>query len=106
LTAASNDYDFRDVFSRQLEALCGEGDVVLAISTSGGSENVIRGILTARRKGAFVIGLTGRGGGRIGEISDLSIAAAESVTARVQEIHVTVIHALCKEIEEALTNGI
>jgi len=103
LTAASNDYSFDDVFARQVEALAGPKDAVVAISTSGNSGNVINGALAAKGKKASVIALTGNGGGRLAEKADISVIVDEEMTARIQEIHVTVIHIICKMVEEALS---
>ena len=103
LTAAANDYDFDSVFSRQVEALATATDVVFAISTSGVSPNVMKGVKAARKKGASVVALTGRDGGQLAKEADISIVARCDNTARIQEIHVTVIHILCKLIEDALS---
>jgi D-sedoheptulose 7-phosphate isomerase len=103
LTATSNDYDFSRIFSRQIEALADPSDVVIAISTSGNSENVLEGARAARAKKVPVIALTGRDGGKLVKESDIAIVARAENTARIQEIHVTVIHILCKIVEDALT---
>jgi D-sedoheptulose 7-phosphate isomerase len=103
LTATSNDYDFSRIFSRQIEALADPSDVVVAISTSGNSENVLEGARAARAKKVPVIALTGRDGGKLVKESDIAIVARAENTARIQEIHVTVIHILCKIVEDALT---
>ena len=103
LTAASNDYDFSKTFSRQVEALAGPSDVAVAISTSGNSENVLEGARSAHARKVPVIALTGRGGGELLKESDIAIVAKAENTARIQEIHVTVIHVLCKIVEDALT---
>jgi D-sedoheptulose 7-phosphate isomerase len=103
LTAASNDYSFEKAFSRQVEALAGEGDVVITISTSGNSANVIEGAKTAGSKGARVIALAGRSGGELAKIADIPIVVKCDNTARIQEVHITIIHALCKIVEEAVS---
>ncbi len=103
LTAAANDYDFSKIFSRQVEALADPSDVVVAISTSGNSENVIEGARAARVKKATVIALTGRDGGELLKESDILILAKSKNTARIQEIHGVVIHAICKVVEDTLT---
>ncbi|MBF0216482.1 MAG: D-sedoheptulose 7-phosphate isomerase [Candidatus Omnitrophica bacterium] len=100
LTAMSNDYSFDRVFSRQVEALGVKGDAVLAISTSGNSPNVIGAVKTARKAGMTVIALTGKDGGELKDIADLSILVRSSVTARIQEVHIIVIHALCRLIDD------
>jgi D-sedoheptulose 7-phosphate isomerase len=102
MTAVSNDYGFKETFSRQIEALAAASDAVVAISTSGDSENVLEGVKAARAKKIPVITLTGKDGGKLPEISDVSIVVRSENTARIQEIHITVIHVLCKIIEDAL----
>ena len=100
LTAVGNDYGFDCVFSRQVEGLGQEGDVLIAISTSGNSANVVRAIKTAKEKGIFVIGLTSENGGILAKESDLCLAVPSQVTARIQEMHIMIIHMIC-EIAEA-----
>lgn len=102
ITAASNDYDFSKVFSRQVEGLAAPSDVIFAISTSGNSENVLEGIKAAKEKGITVIALLGRDGGKIAKEVDIPIVVAGKNTARIQEVHVTVIHIICKLVEDAL----
>ena len=102
LTAIGNDFGFADLFARQVEALVRPGDVVIALSTSGNSENVIRGLAAARAKGAVAAGLTGRGGGRmVGQAEPLLIVPSDD-TARIQEMHITLGHMLCGALEEEL----
>jgi D-sedoheptulose 7-phosphate isomerase len=86
LTAIGNDFGFADVFARQIEALCRAGDVAIGISTSGTSENVIRGLMVARAAGAVTVGFAGENGGRLAELVDHRIFVPSSSTARVQEI--------------------
>lgn len=100
LTAVGNDYGFDYVFSRQVEGLGQEGDVLIAISTSGNSANVVRAVKTAKEKGVFVIGMTGENGGVLAKESDLCLAVPSQVTARIQEMHIMIIHMIC-EIAEA-----
>jgi len=102
LTAIANDYDFAEVFSKQVEALGSPGDVALGISTSGRSPNVIRALAKAREKGLFTIGLGGGDGGRLPEVSDLLILVPSSETPRIQEGHLFFIHLVCELVEEAL----
>lgn len=103
LSCVSNDYGYEFVFSRYLEALGNRGDVLLAISTSGNSKNVLRAIETAKAKGMTVIGLTGKTGGAMAENCDVEIRAPHSDYAdRVQEIHIKVIHSLIDYVERAL----
>ncbi len=102
LTAIANDYDFAEVFSKQVEALGSPGDVALGISTSGRSPNVIRALAKARERGLFTIGLGGGDGGRLPEVSDLLILVPSSETPRIQEGHLFFIHLVCELVEEAL----
>lgn len=100
LTAVGNDYGFDCVFSRQVEGLGQEGDVLIAISTSGNSANVVKAVKTAKEKGIYVITLTGENGGTLAKESDLCLAVPSQVTARIQEMHIMIIHMIC-EIAEA-----
>jgi D-sedoheptulose 7-phosphate isomerase len=100
LTSVANDYGFERVFSRQVEALGRKGDVVLAISTSGKSPNVLAALDAARKLELTTIALTGRDGGPAGKSADLHVNVAEESTARIQEVHRTLIHAICELIEE------
>jgi D-sedoheptulose 7-phosphate isomerase len=102
LTAIGNDYAFADVFARQVTALAGPGDLVIGISTSGGAENVVRGLEAARARGAATWALTGGTGGRVGQIADRAIVVPSTATARIQEMHITVIHAVCALLDERL----
>ncbi|MRI58331.1 MAG: phosphoheptose isomerase [Epsilonproteobacteria bacterium] len=101
LTAIANDYNFAEVFARQVEALANEGDVLIAISTSGESENVLRACEVARAKKCKVVGLLGREGGRIKDLCDASIVVPHTKTARIQEMHLMIEHLLCKVIDES-----
>ncbi|MFH1850505.1 MAG: D-sedoheptulose 7-phosphate isomerase [archaeon] len=102
LTAIGNDWEFNRVFERQIEGLVGKNDVVIGLSTSGNSENVIKGIEQAKKNGAYTIAFTGRDGGRIKEVSDLSLIVPSDNTARIQEAHITIGHILCKLIEDSI----
>lgn len=103
LSCVGNDYGYEYVFSRYLEALGNNGDVFLGISTSGNSKNIINAIEVAKSKGMFVIGLTGKDGGKIGPMCDIEIRAPHSEFAdRAQEIHIKVIHALIDTIEKIM----
>lgn len=102
LTALGNDYGFDTVFERQIEALARENDVVVGISTSGNSENVVRALKKANGMGAETIGLVGNDGGKIKEVANLSIVVPSSDTARIQEVHITIGHIICELIEEDL----
>ena len=103
VTAIGNDYGFDRVFARQLEALGREGDVAIAISTSGNSPNVLRGLETAAARGLVTVALTGRGG-EAGKMATHHVGVDESKTSRVQEVHATVLHVICELVEKDL-NG-
>ena len=102
LTAIANDYGYAEVFSRQVEGIVNRGDVVVGISTSGESTNVIRGLEEAKRKGAFTVGLTGATGGKLGGIVNLCIRVPSRDTARIQEAHIAIGHIICQLVEEGL----
>ena len=99
LTAVSNDFGFEEVFSRQMESLLREEDVVLAISTSGSSENIKRAIERAHKKNVPVIGLSGKDGGELARICELCITIPCDRTCRIQEMHIMIGHILCEIIE-------
>jgi D-sedoheptulose 7-phosphate isomerase len=101
LTCLSNDYDYSIVFSRQIEALCKTGDVVIALSTSGNSQNILKGIEAAKAKGAFTIGLTGKDGGELAKTADITLQIPSNNTARIQEAHAFVGHTICEWVENA-----
>jgi D-sedoheptulose 7-phosphate isomerase len=102
LTSVANDSDFEQIFSRQLEALAAEGDVAVAISTSGNSPNVLRGVEAARRRGATTVGLAGRDGGKLASTVDLCLTVPHRETSRIQEVHGLLIHVFCEMIEDSL----
>jgi len=105
LTAIANDYDFREVFSRQVKGLGQQGDVLVAISTSGNSMNVLNAVLAAQDRGLTVIALTGRDGGEIATVlqrDDIEIRIPSYVTARIQEVHGIILHCLCDLIDKRL----
>ena len=103
ISCVANDYGYEFIFSRYLEALGNKGDVLLAISTSGNSPNVLNAIATAKEKGMFVIGLTGKDGGKMATLCDVEIRAPHSQYAdRAQEIHIKVIHSLIQLVETSL----
>jgi D-sedoheptulose 7-phosphate isomerase len=105
LTALANDYDFDRVFSKQVEVLGAPGDVLLAISTSGNSRNVIEAIKAAQAKDMVVIALTGRDGGAMGRMlrpQDFHLNVAHPRTMRVQEIHLLVVHSLCEVVDNVI----
>jgi len=105
LTAVANDYAFEQVFAKQVRALGAKGDVLLAISTSGNSPNVIAAIDAARDREMLVIALTGKGGGRIGAMlapADVHLCVPHDRTARIQEVHLLIIHCLCDAVDHTL----
>lgn len=102
LTCWSNDYDFATAFSRQVEAMVRPGDVLVAISTSGGSTNVLLAAEAANARGALTIGLTGRDGGRLREVCAESLVVPAQATERIQEGHITLIHLICELVERTL----
>ncbi|MEP7101072.1 MAG: SIS domain-containing protein, partial [Burkholderiales bacterium] len=102
LTAIGNDYDFNSIFSKQVQALGAPGDVLLAISTSGNSNNVIAAIEAARAKEMVVIALTGHKGGKIRDLlteTDVLICVPHDRTARIQEVHLLTLHCLCDAVD-------
>lgn len=102
LTCIANDYDYADIFSRQIVAHGRKGDVAIAISTSGNSINVIRGVEAAANRGLVTVAWTGATGGKVGDLVDYCFRVPSSVTARIQECHITLGHVLCEFIEERL----
>lgn len=102
LTAIGNDYGYEVTFARQIEGLAQEGDVVIGISTSGNSPNVLMAIEKAKELKAYTIGLTGKDGGRLKEIVDLCIIAPSSNAPRIQESHITIGHIICNVVEKTL----
>jgi D-sedoheptulose 7-phosphate isomerase len=102
VTCISNDYDFTEVFARQVKAHGQKGDVVIAISTSGNSPNVLKGLDAARELGLTTIGWTGGKGGKLAEAVEYLFVVPSTVTARIQESHITLGHVLCELIEEEL----
>jgi D-sedoheptulose 7-phosphate isomerase len=100
LTSIANDYSFKQVFARQVEALGQAGDVAFGISTSGESPNVALALQVAKARGLKTIALTGRDGGSVGRAADIHVNVPDQHTARVQEVHRTLIHVMCEVIEE------
>ena len=103
LTSISNDYGFEHVFSRQVEALARPGDGVIAISTSGNSPNILMALETAQRTGLKCIGLSGATGGAMKSLCAPCILVPHGVTAHIQEIHISILHAWCAMIEDSLS---
>lgn len=102
VTAIANDYGYEQVFARQIEGLGNQGDVAFGISTSGRSKNVEVALAIAKARGMVTIALTGRDGGRMGADADIHLNVAEASTARVQEVHRTILHAICSLIDRAI----
>lgn len=102
LTCIANDFSYDDVFSRQIEGLGGEGDILFVISTSGRSPNIIKACAMAKKKRLKIVGLLGKGGGGALEFTDAAIVVASSETTRVQEAHIFLGHFICGEIEKRL----
>jgi len=102
MTCIVNDYGYEHIFSRQIEALGVKGDVLVGISTSGNSENVIHAFEIAKQHGITTIGLLGKGGGKCASVSNQSIIVPSQSTARIQEMHILIGHILCDLIEEGL----
>lgn len=100
LTALANDYDYTRIFARQVEALAAEGDCLIAISTSGGSANVIAAVMAARNRGCKVVGMTGANGKKLASLSDACLMVPSTRTARIQEGHITAAHIWCELIEK------
>ena len=105
ITAIANDYAFEQIFSRQIEGLGQAGDAAVGLSTSGNSPNVLAGLRAAKAKGLRTLGLTGQGGGKMAGLCDLWIGVPSTVTARIQEVHLTIGHILCALVEDALRTG-
>jgi len=105
ITAIGNDYGFERVFEKQIEGMAKENDVVIGISTSGNTENVLKAILKAKEKGAKTIAWTGAGGGKLKEAADILLDIPSKNTPRVQEAHMTVGHIICGLVEKELFNN-
>jgi len=100
ITSIGNDYSFENIFSRQCEAIVKNGDVVIAISTSGGSKNVLNGIITSKKLGAKIISLTGNNSTKMKKYSDIIIDVPSKNTPQIQEAHRTIIHIICQQVEK------
>jgi D-sedoheptulose 7-phosphate isomerase len=104
LTALANDYGFERTFERQVDALVQKGDVVIGLSTSGNSDNVVKGLRAARRRGARTVAMLGRKFGRVGRVVDLKIRVPSNSVPVVQEIHKCLLHLICESIDRRLTS--
>lgn len=102
ITSIANDFSFDEIFAKQIKGLCAQGDICLAISTSGRSANVVKGLVAARAKGMVTLGLTGREGGDMASLCDLVIRVPSDDTPRIQEVHALVIHLICELVDYTL----
>ena len=102
LTSIANDYGYSRVFARQVEALVNEGDVVVGISTSGNSANIIEAVKVAKEKGAKTVGFTGSSRGKLAKLVDLVVRVPSDETPRIQESHITILHIICYLVERGL----
>ena len=102
ITSISNDYDFSQIFARQIESLGNEGDIFIGISTSGNSENIIQALKEGKKRGIINVGLTGKNGGRMKDLCDFCLCVPSLDTPRIQESHLMIEHILCGMIEEEL----
>lgn len=105
LTAISNDYQFENVFARQVDALARNGDCLIALSTSGNSPNILAAVMAARGKGCKVIGLTGKNGKKLAGLCDACVLVPSERTARIQEVHITIAHIWCEIIDKKIEDG-
>jgi len=99
ITSIGNDYDFSEIFAKQIRALGQQGDVAWGISTSGNSPNVLKGLELAKKMGLVTLAFTGKDGGSISQVADLSLNVASNSTARIQETHITAGHAICELVD-------
>jgi D-sedoheptulose 7-phosphate isomerase len=104
LTAVGNDWDFKEIFARQVRAHARQGDIVVGISTSGKSANVVRALEVARECGAVTLAFTGRNGGAVAKAADVSFKAPDAATPRVQELHLLAWHGICEVVEAAMVS--
>jgi len=105
LTAVGNDYAFKEIFARQVEGLGRKGDLIIALSTSGNSPNVIAGVEKGLEIGLKVVTLTGKGGGKLGKMGDINIIVPSQNTPRIQEMHILIGHMMCEIVDQRVTDG-
>lgn len=105
LTALANDYSFERVFARQIEALANEGDLLIAISTSGNSPNVTSAVMSARKKGCKILGMTGSNGKKLASLSDECLMIPDKRTCRIQEAHITIAHIWCEFVDKKIAEN-
>lgn len=99
LTCWSNDYSFEGAYERQVKTFCGPNDLLIAISTSGNSKNIVRAVTAAKALGTYVVGFLGKDGGVLKPLCNTAIVVPSSETERIQEVHITIIHILCELLE-------
>jgi D-sedoheptulose 7-phosphate isomerase len=102
MTAIGNDYGFEDLFKRQIEALGNKGDAFVAISTSGNSKNILKSLVEAKRRGLSTIGFTGKSGGEMTSLCDITLKVPSTSTPRIQEIHILFAHIICAFVEKEI----
>jgi len=102
LTAAANDYDYSEVYARLVEGIMQKGDILIGLSTSGNSANVVKAFAAARKNQVFTIGMTGQSGGKMADLSDILLNVPSSITPRIQEVHMLMGHIICELVEEKL----
>ncbi len=102
LTAISNDFGYEHVFERQMESFAAPGDVVVGLTTSGSSKNIVLALEEAKRRGAVTVTFTGNGGGKVAQIADLALIGPDGYSAIIQEVHITMGHIICDLVEQAL----
>ena len=100
LTAVANDYSYEVIYSRLVQGICSKGDVLIGLSTSGNSGNIVKAFETAREKGIFTVGFTGSSGGKLKDLSDLLFNVPSNDTPRIQESHIMLGHIICQYVEE------
>lgn len=105
LTAIGNDYGYDEVFARQLSGVGNSGDLLIGISTSGNSKNVLKAFEIAKQKGIKTIGLSGRDGGAMNELCDINVVVPSNDTARIQEMHILIIHTICAAVDGAFLSS-
>ena len=102
ITSIGNDYDYSEIFSKQIKALGNEGDIAICISTSGNSPNVIKAIEAAKAQSILTVGFTGKDGGKVADMVDMLFNVESKTTARVQETHITLGHVICDLVDHIL----
>lgn len=102
LTAVANDYNYNEIYARYLKGVATKGDVLVGISTSGNSENIIRAQQVAKDKGVTIVSFTGKTGGKMKDLSDFLVNVPSDVTPRIQESHILIGHIVCEQVEKAL----